>query len=1153
MVTYAEALRQARQPEEQSTASSGVSSLLNDDGWSDIAEYMEDRAGMTERDYSREEIRDAYVNSMRGFNAGNSVDVVQEMSYLYRGDGEELTQRRNIAARAYERWDSLDGAFTDSTFGEKADAVGDYARAIILDPVNIVSLGIGKAGGVAATRASTQALKVLAQQAGKTAGQEAAKRGANKAAVALAEKVASQRALQLSMQAPAGREIARRGGIADILSTGAADVATGVGVDAGMQKVDRMTGRAEEYSAAQGALAGVGGILGAGAAGAMLARKGSNQLANTTTEWVRSNQLAEDAVKKLLDEQGKVKAAAVNAKLDAKKAAEELDRFLTPFKEIVEQGRFLSEAGDEASELYTMQSTKIFIANAGDMFRAGGIPIDRLTASKGQRRSGWLHDVVTDPSFPDELYDKLEETLQLLVPKAPGGKKVKLGKWLKVNGEQSSEAGSLLQAQGMASRLTKQIKKDPKSLTGDVALGQALADAPSDAVKEAVKESKISAFQHTYIRMLVTNPATTALNVMGWGQASALQSSADMLRGALYGGTAVLNGLIGRKDSYSKFAEKATLMAGLQRQKFRNLADPFGTQEEVLDYLTYRPKAQDALFRYLAGGVESEDVMKELNLLPGEKITKTGLKKAFDGLQVAYGVSAQDMLTKTQEFAYALDKNIRLKYGMSWADFMRQDDIADILMNPKRSKYTDYLEVEGGAVEAALGNVYARKYGPKPGDPKSMLKFVAGTIEDARNVPILGALVPFGQFFNNTVAFMYDYSGANLVLSPFFKGYKNVEDPMELFTKAAVGWSAFAWATSEEEQNLEDGLAWHESRGPDGQVVTRMYDYPLSFWKMVGRIGAHIKRDGAVPVGLFEDFMQKFAGQDVFQNLGEAAGAVQIAVQDMASGESGATLDAVTNALGAATSMYTSGMTRFADPVNTALAFAEGENYIEPTRNIGNKQLNNALRYTDQIFDSLIGLENIPGTEGYRVEKESATTDRDVGAGMERVFGVRSVSPASNIQRLFNDVGRPQWQTEMRVGNPEAQNIVNEYVFPYLEMMATALFEAGTWETLDLKTKQRTLDKLLGSDGARGAVRDMLRSQAPGSDLKKADLIWQVTGLRSRGKDNYMRTLADFNINEEDLADMDENQLEVLIWFIKENADAGGDLVDNILNDALGR
>ena len=1125
----------------------GISDLLEEDKFAVIAKYMEDKNGMTERDYSREEIRDAYVNSMRGFNAGNSVDVVQEMSYLYRGEGEELTQRRNTAAGAYDLWDSLDGAFSGSnTFGQKLDAVGDYAKAIILDPVNIVSLGFGKAAAAGATRAGTQGLKVLAQQAGKTAIKEATKRGLSTAAARQEGRIAAQRALQASMKSTEGVAIARRGGIADVLGTGASDVATGIGVDAGIQKVDRMVGRQDEYSLGQGAIAGLGGVVGAGIAGAMLSRQGTSGLANTTTSFARSNETIEAATKRFLDDQGKINAAAVADELDVKKAQSALKEFLTPFQEYVEQGRFLNESQDPASELYEMATTESFLQFTREALVKGGIPIDRLAASQGQRRSGWLIDVIEDESFPNELYDDLQAALDTYLDRVPGGNQVKLGSWLRENALQASEAGKTLRAQRMAYDLVKTMKEDPTKLTGGKALFQALGD---EAPTEEVKEGLISKFQHTYIRMLVTNPATTALNVMGWGQASALQSLSDTTRGLLYGGNAVLNGLVGRQEGYAKFAKKATLMAGLQRQKFRNLADPFGTRDEVLDYLTYRPDAQDAMFRYLAGGVESKDIMDELNLIPGETLNRSGLKKAFDGLQSAYGVSAQDMLTKTQEFAYALDKNIRLKYGMSWSDFMAKDDIATILMDPKKSNFTDYLEVEAGAVEAALGNVYARKFGPKPGDPKSMLKFVAGTIEDMRNVPILGALVPFGQFFNNTVSFMYDYTGANLVLSPFLKGFKQFakDDPMELLTKAAVGWSAFTWATSQEISNLEDGLAWHESRGPDGTVVTRMYDYPLSFWKMAGRIGAHLERDQAIPPGLLEDFLQKFAGQDVFQNLGEAGSGVLASIEAIASGESGEMSKAVGTALGGSVAMYASGMTRFVDPVNTALAFAEGENYIQPTRNIGNKQLNNALRYTDQIFDMLVGLENIPGTEGYRVEQEFATTDRDTGAAMERVFGVRTVSPHSSIQRLFNDVGRPQWQTEMRVGNAEAQNVINEYVFPYLEVRSNELFENGRWEKMDLTTKQEALNKLLGL--ARDDVRDMMKSQLSGSHLKKAELIYQVTGLRSRGRKNYMDTLESFGVQEDELDTLDEGTLELLVWFIKDNANNKGDLMDQILGE----
>ena len=1124
-------------------ASSGISSLLEDGAFSVIADYMLDKTGMSEDEYSREEIRDAYVNSMRGFNAGNSIDVVQEMSYLYRGEGEELVNRRNTASSAYNLWDSLDGAFSESnTLGQKVDAVGDYAKAIILDPVNIVSLGLGKVAAAGATRASTQGLKILAQQAGRATAQAAVKAGATKAAATQQGRIAARRALQQSMRnTPEGVAIARRGGIADIVGTGASDVATGVAVDAGIQKVDRMTGRQEEYSVAQGALAGAGGILGAGASGALLARQGKSGIPNTTTNFARSNQLLEDAAKELMDEQGKVKAAAVIAKLDAEKAAEELDSFLTPFKELVEQGRFLSEAGDSASELYDIQSAQLFIANAAESFRAGGIPIDRLTASKGQRRSGWLHDVITDPSFPDELYDKLEETIQLLVPEVPGGEKVKLDSWLLVNTEKASEFGKGLQAQGMASRLMKAVKEDPKKLTGDGALAQALADAPPTP---EVKEGMVTKFQHVYIRMLVTNPATTALNVMGWVQASGLQSLADVTRATLYGGAAMLNGLVGKQDNYSKYLAKSKTMYALQKQKFSNLADPMGTKEEVLDYLTYRPEAQAGLFRYLAGGTDSKDILAELNLLPGETLNKGNLAKAFDGLQSAYGVSAQDMLTKTQEFAYALDKNIRLKYGMSWKEFMAKDDIASILTDPKRSNFKDFLEVEAGAVESALGNVYARKYGPKPGDQASSLKFVAGVIEDMRNKPVLGALVPFGQFFNNTVAFMYDYTGANLVVSPFIKGFRKFaeDDPMELLTKAAVGWSAISWATAQEEENLEAGLAWHEERQADGTVITRMYDYPLSFWKMAGRIGAHIKRDGAIPPGLYEDFMQKFAGQDVFQNLGEAAAGVQGTIEALATGESGETVKAVGEALGGSVSMYVSGMTRFVDPVNTALAFAESENYTQPTRNIGNKQLNNALRYTDRIFDTLGLLDKMPGTEGYSVEQEDALTDRDTGAALERVFGVRTVEPSSSIQKLFNDVGKPQWQTEMRVGNAEAQNIINEYVFPYLEVRANRIAEEGSWDTLSLTEKNERLKELLNL--AKDDVRAMLKGQVIGSDLKKAELIYQVTGLKSRGSRVYRETLQDFGVTDETLADLDESELEVLIWFIKDNAGERRDSID---------
>ena len=46
--------------------------------------------------------------------------------------------------------------------------------------------------------------------------------------------------------------------------------------------------------------------------------------------------------------------------------------------------------------------------------------------------------------------------------------------------------------------------------------------------------------------MLITHPGTTALNVVGWANATSMQSVTDILRGALYGGRSLAEMAIGR-------------------------------------------------------------------------------------------------------------------------------------------------------------------------------------------------------------------------------------------------------------------------------------------------------------------------------------------------------------------------------------------------------------------------------------------------------------------------------------------------------------------------------------------------------------------------------------------------------------------------------
>ena len=92
--------------------------------------------------------------------------------------------------------------------------------------------------------------------------------------------------------------------------------------------------------------------------------------------------------------------------------------------------------------------------------------------------------------------------------------------------------------------------------------------------------------QQNLIRMLITHPGTTALNVVGWANATSMQSVTDILRGALYGGRSLAEMAIGRDTNATEFANKSKLMFTLQKQKAMNLVNPFATQQVSTRFLS---------------------------------------------------------------------------------------------------------------------------------------------------------------------------------------------------------------------------------------------------------------------------------------------------------------------------------------------------------------------------------------------------------------------------------------------------------------------------------------------------------------------------------------------------------------------------------------
>ena len=253
----------------EGVAPEGVRDLTRDDVFDKIRPYMAQRFGMTEDKFERQEIVDAYVNNMRKFNFGQSVVTLGEMAYLKNAKDTE----KAAAAAAYSTFDSMKGAFAEGTSGmEKLDAVYDYGRALIVDPINIVTLGVGKLLSGGATKAAAQIAKEgvkkevakIIKQKGLTTG---AKEAAKKVERELIGKVLQNKAVKGE-----GYDIAEGAfsqamkGVAtkEAVTTGVADTVAGVSIDAVYQSAMQEVGLQTEYNTMQGSLAAAGGVFGIG-------------------------------------------------------------------------------------------------------------------------------------------------------------------------------------------------------------------------------------------------------------------------------------------------------------------------------------------------------------------------------------------------------------------------------------------------------------------------------------------------------------------------------------------------------------------------------------------------------------------------------------------------------------------------------------------------------------------------------------------------------------------------------------------------------------------------------------------------------------------------------------------------------------------------
>ena len=1132
------------QTQEAFTAPEGVRDLTRDDVFAKFAPYMKRKFGMTEDKHDRQEIVDSYVNHMRKFNFGQSVVTLEELAYLNKikntDDEVERAAMLTEAMNAYDTFDSMKNAFAEgTTFAEKADAVGDYARALIVDPVNLVSLGVGKLVSGGAMKAAQQAAKyAIRDQATDLIKRKGYTEGVRRE-IAQMEARAMGDVIKSGVFKTAGKEvttkqIARR----EAVGAGLSDTVAGVGMDAIYQNIMQDVDLQDNYSLMQGSLTAAGGLFGVGlgysfargfkmsesdlsALGAMRFTQAQEYLAN-------ARKLAGSAEHTIKD-------------LDMPGFEASLPGFRDMFETLKDKAARgeplrMTDAGDYVPDDLVWQDT--FFKGVAQALADNGV---KYWAKRNPNDGflNWMSDLMV--AMPDNVKAQLSDIFDDSL-----GKNVELYKGKKLFEEVKDADGNViaktaldLVASEISEAATKMaIVRHASSVFNKVK--EITPDAePDELIKELIKvdlpaaprrvansiKSGAEYMQRNLIRMLVTHPGTTALNLIGWQTASSMQSAADIVRGTLYGTTAILNAAMFNREGAAKYAKKAGLMFSLQKDKMRNLLDPNMTYQQFMDFLAFNPSAQKDMMRYMAGGVDIEELSRKLQLEEFSDLAKDALgadninainrntlDKIMDKIQVVYGVKLQDVVTKSQEFMYAIDKQMRLKYDMTYSEFLQDPNMW------KRMMGDDYAEIVSTASQDALRNVFSKSYAGK--NPTGQ---IAGFIESMSRMPFVGAMVPFGQFFNNTIAHMMDHTGISLA-HKFWAG--TTRDPMELATKTAVGLSLMGVAYQYEKDNLDDGLAWYQDRGSDGAIRNRLYDFPYVFYKAVGRMAAHIERDGTVPQPLFEEIAKTFGPGALTRQLDQNIKGMYDLIVEAVTTDDPDYGEALVKVVQNTTAMYTSGYTRFLEPVNLTAAMLKGQGNVTPDRKQGAEWVNNSVRYADELLESM-SLYTRPEKRYDPLSQE----DRNVPIG--KIFGMRYENAQSPVQKAFNEVGRPQWQTEIQSNIPVARNEVNRIIQSVLNYEVSELMDMPKWKAGTTQEKLEYLNQRIQQ--SKSFVKEILGNAFDPEDTRTL-LLFKLGAGEYANQSRLNQYKKELGI-EEEFTDLELPQLQLFVSFVETKED----------------
>jgi len=351
-------------------------------------------------------------------------------------------------------------------------------------------------------------------------------------------------------------------------------------------------------------------------------------------------------------------------------------------------------------------------------------------------------------------------------------------------------------------------------------------------------------------------------------------------------------------------------------------------------------------------------------------------------------------------------------------------------------------------------------------------------LEDVRNLPGIGMMVPFGKFFNNTVHFTAKNTPILNNVLKVTTGKFADKSHGELAAQGMIAGGVVATYVANAQEKRTQGLGLYEEIDEStGEVVSREYDYPLSLFMAAGHLASYRAAGEPVPDEVVTRIIEDFGITGLSRNLTTSTQGVVDSVKVMVAGEILKGADQFGEELAGVAAQFMAGFTRPLEGVDTVIGITTGADMRPRNTKDGNKFFGKALTYMDNTTQLLTG-----GPIG-DVKVGAATGEADVVTSKQ--LGTRTVF-LTDTMRVMNMLEYETWDENAKFAvmemAAEAGNEYNKVFFRNVETVAEQVMndeefrllpvedQRAMWKDTVESIRKTTKEMLSYDDGAAGTT-----------------------------------------------------------------------------------